>query len=333
MLRRLLAELLPRWLAIALGIRRVSPEGGYWPRRSVDVPPIDTGGGFRAAWREQDPAKDPKEPNGGESSSAGNDHGWSNCTCTSGALALAYQQPRGSLAPWGGDLRHKQGDQSGGTDLFDCRDAWKAYGETLTIKSGDGWAQVEKDHSDGQAIVIQGSGNVPGSESFDGGHACCIAPETHSDGRWLFGDPLASGWQWIKPSDIKAWAQRWQSSIAFAVGEAPPPPEPPEPEPGPEPEPEPVPTPVPPRPPLGQYALVVAERQVIEAERDRAVDDWAAWLAAGAPPTSSMYDAGYWGAAAWARGPIPDPVRAAETARITAPQWDGGAWRELLWHG
>ena len=48
-----LRELLPRRLAIWLGLRRVSPVGDYWPRRSVHVAPIDTGGGFRAAWRMQ----------------------------------------------------------------------------------------------------------------------------------------------------------------------------------------------------------------------------------------------------------------------------------------
>jgi hypothetical protein len=194
MLRAWLAEVLPRWLAILLGVRRVAPVDGYWPSRSVVVPELDTGGGFRAAWRQQDPAKDPKEPFGGESSSAGNDHGWSNCSMTSGALVLAYQQPQGSKAYWGGDLRHSgQPDLSGGTDLYDVRDAWAEYGETLTIKSGAGWSAVKTAHNEGRAIVIQGTGNVPGSESFDGGHACAIAPETHSDGRWLFGDPLATG--------------------------------------------------------------------------------------------------------------------------------------------
>ena len=86
MLQAWLAERLPRWLALLLRIRRVVPVDGHWPRMSVRVPPIDTGGTFRAAWRPQDPAKDPREPNGSESSSTGSDHGWSNCTMASGAL-------------------------------------------------------------------------------------------------------------------------------------------------------------------------------------------------------------------------------------------------------
>ena len=51
---------------------------------------------------------------------------------TSSAIGLAYQSPRGELDLWGGDLRHSQGDLSGGTDLYDARDAWAEFGETLT---------------------------------------------------------------------------------------------------------------------------------------------------------------------------------------------------------
>lgn len=70
MIRELLAELLPRELAFALGVRRRTPPGdrSTWPSRTVQVVPIDsdTGGAFRAAWREQDPSVDPREPNGGD---------------------------------------------------------------------------------------------------------------------------------------------------------------------------------------------------------------------------------------------------------------------------
>lgn len=344
-MRDWLAEVLPRWLALALGIRRVVPTpDGYWPWRSVVVPDLDTGGGFRAAWRQQDPSVDPKEPGGGESSSAGNDHGWANCTMTSGALALAYQQPRGSLAPWGGDLRHKQGDLSGGTDLYDVRDAWKAYGETLTIKSGAGWSAVKTAHNEGRAIVIQGTGNVPGSESFDGGHGCCIAPETHSDGRWLFGDPLASGWQWVKPSDIEVWAERWQSSVAFAVGEKPPPPPPAEPDCPDCPDCPPCPDPA----PLVEYASALA----VELDDDVDVRVWVDWLRAGKPKPSDVWDVGGWGptevtladleegcggtpplvgGARWHRGRLPDPVWSAYHALTTEPRWDDSPWRGALW--
>ena len=346
MIRERLAELLPRWLAILLGIRRVAPQPGREPWQSVYVEPVDTGGGFRAAWRQQDPAKDPREPNGGESSSTGNDHGWSNCTMTSGALALAYQQPRGSLAPWGGDLRHRQGDLSGGTDLYDLRDAWESYGESLSIKSGQGWDAVQDAHAAGRAIVIQGIGNVPGSESFDGGHACCIAPETHSDGRWLFGDPLASGWQWVSESSIRSWAERWQSSIAFAAGEKPPAPEPPEPEP-PEPEPE---------PPLDYHVvngqILGLVQLAVAVDDDADVATWIEWLGAGEPELTDVWGSGVWGpippswsvldadcpppiggqGGHWARGPLPAPVSLAYLALTAPAAWDGrGGWSAGLW--
>lgn len=334
MIHELLAELLPRWLAIALRIRRVSP-GRRRPSRRVVVPELDTGGAFRAAWREQDPAVDPKEPYGSESSSTGSDHGWANCTMTAGALAIAYQQPRGDLAPWGGDMRHRQGDLSGGTDLYDLRDAWAEYGEELKIKSGSGWAALVDAHGAGRAVVVQGTGNVPGSESFDGGHACAIAPETHSDGRWLFGDPLASGWQWVKPADIRSWAERWQSSIAFAVGEAPPA------------------EPVPQEPTASTCALpgpelARASALAYELALDESVGLWVDYLGPVGPVAGGVWDVSIWvGAhessiawllegcddpsAVWGRGPVPDPAAAARHALDTPPTWDALAWRALLW--
>ena len=342
-LRHLLAELLPRWLALWLLVRRVTPIGRERPTRSVTVPELDTGGGFRASWREQNPSADPREPNGGESSSRGSDHGWANCTMTSGALALAYQQPRGALAPWGGDLRHRQGDLEGGTDLYDVRDAWRTYGEDLVIKSGQGWSAVVTAHNDGRAVVIQGTGNVPGSESYDGGHACCIGPETASNGEWLWGDPLASGWQWVPPSKIRSWAEAWQSSIAFAVGEKPTPPPP---------TPEPVPPP-PPCPPatLPGPELERAEELGRELALDQSVGSWVTWLEAGAPLDSDTWSEGRWWpdedleldelleagpcdpgiVARWGRGELLDPIAAAQLARSNPAQWDGTGWRELLW--
>lgn len=342
-MRELLARLLPRWLAVLLGIRRLTPEGSYWPTRSVHVEPIDadTGGAFRAAWRQQDPSVDPREPNGGESSSTGNDHGWSGCTCTAGALAIAYQQPRGSLAPWGGDIRHRQSDLSGGTDLLDIERAWSTYGEDLVIRSGAGWSAVKTAHDEGRAIVIQGTGNVPGSESFDGGHACAIAPETHSDGRWLFGDPLADGWQWIDPGSIRSWAERWQSSIAFATGERPPSTPPPQPPP--------VTTPCPDCPDL-QPAIDAAVELAVAMDDDADVATWTAWIRAGAASEADAWNVGAWApvpltlaaletdctdlaGAHWDRGPVPDPVRSAYAALTTQPVWDHAAWTGALWAG
>jgi hypothetical protein len=184
------------------------------------VPEIDTGAAFRPDWRMQDPAKDAKEPYGGESSGTGNDHGWSNCTMVSAALAYAFAVQDKS-GPHGGDMRHNQDDLSGGTDLQDADTAFHRYGnQNLDILTGEGWATLKEKRSEGRAVIIQGEGNVPGSESFDGGHACVISPETHSDGKWLFGDPLASGWQWVSESAIRDWAENLGSGIYFAVTKA-----------------------------------------------------------------------------------------------------------------
>jgi hypothetical protein len=225
-LRELLKERIRRaWrrLLILLVIRRITPRDGERPdeRHIRMIPPLDTGGAYRPSHRPQDPSSDPHEPYGSESSGTGSDHAWSGCTMSSGADAIAYATG-GELTPWGGDMRHRQGDLSGGTDLVDLSQAFAAYGESLTIKSGAGWSAVVDAHDEGRAIVIQGTGEVPGAGSFDGGHACCIGTETHSDGRWLWGDPLVSGWQWISPGEIRKWAERWQASIAFGVTVLPP---------------------------------------------------------------------------------------------------------------
>jgi len=323
-----LALHLPRGLAFWLGIRRRSPRGDKWPWWTVVVPrlPVDTGGAFRAAWRPQDPSLDPREPGGGESSAAGNDHGWSNCTMSSGAMALAYQRApnQGSLAPWGGDLRHRQSDLSGGTDLYDVRTAWASYGETLTIRTGAGWAAVVEAHEDGRAIVIQGEGNVPGSQTFDGGHGCVIAPETHSNGQWLFGDPLATGWQWVSVSSIKTWAQAMSSSVYFAVGELPPatpPPDPPKP-------PTPTPPPPPPGPDYGDGYLSGLEDGVARAA-DAVFASWRPgepW-----PPDLSgpTWDLGAWEEGVWVR-PWPYPLLALRAA-MTPAAWGASAWTAAVW--
>jgi len=296
-IRHLLAELLPRWLAVALGIRILSP-GDRRPGRSVAVRRLDTGGAYRAKLRMQDPSIDPREPGSGDSSSEGTDHAWANCTMSSAATAIAYQQPAGGLTPWGGDLRHRQGDMSGGTDLYDARQAWSTYGETLTIRTGAGWSGVKTAHSERRAIVVQGEGNVPGAETYDGGHACVIGPETHSDGRWLFGDPLASDWQWVDPGAIRSWMERISSGCYFAVGQLPPPPAP-----------DPPPAPAP-QPPAADYGT---------GYHDGYREGTAAGYRAG---EAHSFDAVF---ASWAPGRPFEPPPELEGARWSFSAWPGAA--------
>ena len=341
-----------RRLEILLRIRRLTPgDGELRPSRSirVDDAPRDTGGAFyRPSHRQQDPAVDPREPNGSESSATGNDHGWSGCTMSAGADALACATG-GEIAPWGGDLRHRQGDLSGGTDLYDLRDAWRAYGETLTIRSGAGWSAVVAAHDRLEPIVIQGSGQVPGAGDFTGGHACAISPEPHSAGSWLFGDPLATGWQWIPPAQIRTWAEAWQGSIAFATGAA-----------MSSSAPAPGPTPCPPCPPAEVHTPAMledlAERSAetaLEIGADQLVQAWLEWLRAPRAGPADRWDVGGWGSlgdvlaatldddepdpcadpappAAWARGLLFPVVDALEA--LTSPAaWGASSWRESTW--
>jgi hypothetical protein len=342
-LRRALRAVLRR-LAVGLGIRRITPrQGEHGPTVTVHVEPAgDTGGAYRPKHRPQDPSVDPREPGGGESSSRGTDHGWANCTMSSGAVALAYQTG-GRLALWGGDLRHAQGDLDGGTDLNDVRDAWAEYGESLSIRSGDGWGAVVDAHEAGRAIIIQGEGNVPGSGTFDGGHASCIGVETRSsDGYWLWSEPTVDDWQWVSPSKIKAWAQAWNSDISFAVSS-----------PSSSPEPEPDKPPPIPEPLCYSQADMDAIRRsgnaAVEHASTHVVDElvgvWVDWFRAPAPRPIDAWDLGAWAEyslaeldpcsqgspAAWAKGIYPTPVVEAIRALTGPSTWDAGSWRETLW--
>jgi len=349
----LLRSRLRRWwrrLLIWLGIKRITPRAGELrPSRLVVVEELrDTGGVYRPKHRPQDPAKDPDEPYGSESSSRGQDHGWSGCTMAAGADAFAYQT-HGDRLPWGGTLRHHQSDLEGGTDLYDLRDAWAAMGEELKVRSGAGWSALVDAHGAGRAIVVQGTGQVPGAGDFDGGHACSIGVETRSsDGAWLFGDPLCTDWQWIAPGSIRTWAERWQSSIAFATTTT-------------TTEPEPAPTPPPAPPPAPCYSEAELDAAVDRAvdnaltlAGDEAVSVWLEWLREPRPLPADRWDRGAWAdpeleleaivdgdeepdpceptaPASWSRGPMPDPVDDALDALLLTARWDSSAWRAAAW--
>jgi hypothetical protein len=168
---------------------------------------------YRPKFRQQKPSVDPKEPWRGESNAKGDEHAWNNCTMTSGAMALDYQT-KGAKQLWGGDLRHAQSDLSGGTDLSDLKQAWARKGQTLLIRSGQGWAGVIASLREGRAVVIQGTGDTPGSGTYKGPHAAIWLP----DRAW--GDPLANKWQRVDNGDIRRWAERLNSRIQFAVTRA-----------------------------------------------------------------------------------------------------------------
>lgn len=324
-----------KWLLQLLGLRRFTPRPfGKVPMFSTTVEDIgDTGGGgwFRPAYRMQDPAKDPQEPYGSESSGSGNDHGWSNCTMAAGAMAMAFAT-NGAKAKWGGDMRHHQSDLSGGTDLNDLDQAFAAYDESFSVKSGSGWDDVQRYRKEGRAIVIQGEGNVPGSESFDGGHACVISPETQSDAsKWLFGDPLATGWQWVSESSIKSWAQAWNSSISFGITAANPPAAEPEP-----PTQDPYEPAKPYYPSAHPHDCTPAADAAVALARDKDVETWLNYIRQNMPgdipqPVHDAIEAwnngpGFWGEAYWRQHTYADP----EPPPANAARWDVSVWPEVV---
>jgi hypothetical protein len=217
-----------RRFLIALGVRIALPrDGERRPGPDVGGAPPDTAGPsagwYRPPHRRQDPSSDPAEPTD-ESGDTGHDHGWSNCTMSAGSMVLAFHT-QGRLGPWGGDLRHSpsQPDMTGGTDLYDVAAAWTDYGEALQVRTGAGWEGVRMDREAGRALILTGTGNVPGAATFDGGHAIAILPETRDDGAWLQGDPLCTGYEWVTESALRAWAERLEPTVNYARSAAHPP--------------------------------------------------------------------------------------------------------------
>jgi hypothetical protein len=196
------------------------PREGIIPNLDVGgAPPVVegySGGWYRPSQKQQNPAIDPGEPTN-ESGSIGDDHGWSNCTMSAGAMVLDFHT-LGAINKWGGNLRHAPGqpDMSGGTDLWDVQKAWDYFGEYLDIRSGAGWDGVQNDRAIGCAIILTGEGEVPGAGKFAGGHAIGVLPETHSDGRILIADPLCSGPEWVSETDLMAWAENLDPSVNYA---------------------------------------------------------------------------------------------------------------------
>lgn len=168
---------------------------------------------YRPRFRSQKPKADPTEPWGTESNARGDEHAWNNCSMTSGAMALDYHT-KGKKRLWGGTLRHKQNDLSGGTDLGDVKLAWSRVGAgyTLEIWSGKGWTNgVMKALRQGRAVILQGVGDTPGKGTYRGPHAIILLPDR------VLGDPLASGWQVANMAQVRAWAERLNKGIQFAV--------------------------------------------------------------------------------------------------------------------
>lgn len=308
-LLRLRILILYRWRRSWITERTPSLEE---PDHRRELAPVDTGGGiYRAAFGSQfgDPS---------ESHSSPHSEG-SNCTMAAAGMALDHHTGGGKRKR-GGDMRHHQGDNDGGTDLYDAADAWASYGESLSIKSGQGWGKVVSSLNEGRGVILQGTGGIASCGDYTGGHAIYVAPEKDGS-RWLKGDPECSGWEWTEASKLEAFAERLSSSVYFAVTKArpasttPPPPTP-------------VPCPVVVTYPVGP-SLEERELRGREMALDGEVRSWLAWISYRG---RDSWDVAEWGCSHWGHaGGTIDPLTSARLARDTFPEWDAGGWRAMVW--
>jgi hypothetical protein len=296
-----------------------------------ELPPIDTGGGrYRPTFRSQ-------FGDSSESHTSPHSEG-SNCTMASSGMALDYHTS-GRIKRKGGDERHRQSDNEGGTDLYDAAEAWARDGQELKIKSGQGWGKVVEYLEAGRGVILQGTGGLAGCGDYTGGHAVYVSPERDGS-RWLKGDPECSGWEWTEASKLEGFAERLSSGVYFAVTAAqsstPPP--------------EPVPPPAPVCPPVPDIGAELERAEGIAASLalDEEVGAWLGWLGPPGPLAGGVWSASSWAgaelasvawlldgcddpSAVWGRGELLDPVAAAIAARDTAPEWGAEGWRALRW--
>lgn len=165
--------------------------------------------------------RDPSEPHVA--------HENNNCTMVSTAMAIDYATV-GQRRPRGGDCRHKQADQVGGTGLDDAQVAARKYGVTLTL--GQGWAAIKQRRGEGRCLILQGdSGDLDGScsEGQDVEHAILLHPDTDPSGRWLVCDPWCyvvgsnglGKWRWLDREDVYRYAAKLGFRFAYTKRQPP----------------------------------------------------------------------------------------------------------------
>ena len=262
------------------------------------------------------------------------------CTMSAGAVALAYHT-RGldDLAPWGGDLRHRQGDLSGGRICTICARLGGVRRDAHD-RRGAGWSAVVEAHDAGRAIVIQGEGNVPGLG--------IVQRWTRVRDRARDAERRRCGYSAIRSRPAGNGSRRrrsrrgrraWQSSIAFAVSrvvaEAP----------------DPAPEPKPPPPAPAPHTRAAELELAVELGAERAVGiassalvgAWVRYLEAPAPSKPDAWGVGAWArpsssssgsrrrcgsvravrSGGWSRGPVPYPIADALEAIKTPAAWGG----------
>lgn len=158
------------------------------------------------------------------------------CTLESGAMGLDFQTG-GTISLWGGQLipycgRSPAEIAAKGTNLTNVGLAWGHWGESLDIRDGP-WAELTTELTAGNAVILQGDyDQFPFSTrcqvNFEAGHAVIVLPIKSPDGKsWLTGDPLCSGYKYVKALELRAYAEKLadtvrgdRSRLFFAVAKA-----------------------------------------------------------------------------------------------------------------
>jgi len=148
----------------------------------------------------------------------------SNCLMAAAAVGLDYHS-LGAKTSTGAKMRSYSGDTSGGTNTDEIERAWHTgYDEDPITRDGRPWSDVLEDLRAGRLVMLQvwhatvGGPCLSGSGSY--GHGLAVAPEQHSDGRWLVADPWCSPpkWSWVSEAKLKAGAIEWADRCSREAG-------------------------------------------------------------------------------------------------------------------
>lgn len=157
------------------------------------------------------------------------------CSLETGAMLLDFHTA-GRISIWGGELQaalglttaqlagtapRADGTYHKGASIKDVQRAWTAYGETLTNKTGDGWAAVIAALNAGEGVMLQGDYDqfslaTRCQDNFLGHHAILTLPEKQGTA-WLTGDPLCSDFKYVEEAELRAYATKLSSAIYFAT--------------------------------------------------------------------------------------------------------------------
>lgn len=150
------------------------------------------------------------------------------CTMESSAMALDFHT-MGDVQKWGGELVPWCGETTAhikahGTNLHDAAQAWRHWGQTLDIRTGGTWADLEHALHEQRAVVFQEDYDAYTlsercQDSFLGNHAQFLLPEW-SGTAILSGDPLCGGYRYIEARDLRKAGEKLGREAGLPGGEA-----------------------------------------------------------------------------------------------------------------